>query len=100
MSRADERRQAQNDYEQDAMVGERPAETTPMLPPASSDPHSWASHCGGWRFGVHEKQRVEPNGQWRCRWCWQQLNPPTDQDMVVNRERFLAAPTQQRLRRR
>lgn len=57
---------------------------------------SWASHCAGWRFGAHEKLRVEDDGRWRCRWCYQIFNPPTKQEMDVNRARMMAAPTVQR----
>ena len=93
MSQADDRRAAEADRErdQDAAMEARPIETVAPI----SD-RGWSSYCAGWRVGVHEKLRIEADGSWRCRWCFQLFPAPTAADRAATHERAVEYVSRQR----
>ena len=101
MSKADDRRAAQaaRDSEQDTLMQQRPVES-PIAP--TPDRRAWSSLCAGWRGQVHEKDRINADGTYVCRWCWQTLNPPTPEDIANNRQRMVSVdmPSRNPVRRR
>ena len=94
MSRADERRaaEASRELDQDAAADARPVE---VVEPVTA--RGWSSYCAGWRVGVHEKLRIEVDGSWRCRWCFQVFAPPTAADRAKTHERAVEYVSRQRV---
>lgn len=100
MSRADERRDEQAEYERDQelVINERPS--LPPVPPPVTNRRSWASDCAGWRVGIHERTRENRlAGIYKCRWCRQTFDPPTEAELRIMRDRSLAYQRPYRPRR-
>ena len=97
MSKHADRLAQQAADERDATADMNERQSEPAAPPPSIEPQSWASSCAGWRYGVHEKSRVEADGRWRCRWCYGLFTAPTDAERANNNARHCAVSRRQRV---
>lgn len=100
MSHADERRreQAAFDRDQEQATHERP-DTAPVI--RHDELLGWASTCTAWRVGIHERTKEDRlAGRYKCKWCSQVFEPPTEADLKVMRERALQYQRPQHVSRR